>query len=109
MFHQAPRLFDGCDFFFLGELIPPHPSKVDLMNLVKLSGGTILSRMPRSTINNQSICPYHAKPGSVFSVCHIIIVDSSISHLHKKSDNTVVVPPAWILHSLSNFHLLDTL
>ena len=107
---QAPGLFDGCQFYFSGVFSPPRASKEDLSHLVKLAGGRVLAREPRSQEDSAHICPYHAAPQSLFFCNHTFIVyDSHSEHSPAKvrASNVITVPSSWLLDCLSHFELLD--
>ena len=107
---QAPGLFDGCEFYFSGVFSPPRASKDDLSHLVKLAGGRVLAREPRSQEETAHICPYHATPQSLFFSNHTFIVYDSyseLSHAKVRSTNVIAVPSSWLLDCLSHFELLD--
>ena len=109
-FLQSPGLFDGCELFFPSSFITPQPSKEDLVRLVKMAGGTVLGREPRARggASNPTTCPYHAKPDSLLSTCHSIIVSNcSTDTCWEKNTGTAQAPPSWILDCLSHFQLLD--
>lgn len=105
---QIPRLFDGCEFFFSGTFDPPHPTKEDLVRLVKMAGGTLVNREPRSSVCSSAMCPYHAKPGSPLCACPVVIVSGSSTYPTKEHSTTFQVPPTWIFDCLSHFQLKDT-
>lgn len=108
---QAPGLFDGCQFYFSGMFPPPRASKEDLSHLVKLAGGSVLTREPRGQEDTTHVCPYHAKPQSPFFSSHTFIVyDSHVenSPAKPKTSSVVTVPSLWLLDCLSHFELVDT-
>jgi hypothetical protein len=105
---QVPKLFDGLEFFFASDFTPPQPSKEDLVKLVKMAGGTVLNRPPRSSVTTHDLCPYHAKPGSHLSTRHVVIVSSSNTQPVSCATFQVHVPPTWIFDCLSHFELVDT-
>ena len=108
---QAPGLFDGCQFYFFGVFPPPRASKEDLSHLVKLAGGSVLTREPRGQEDTTHICPYHAKPQSPFFSRHTFIVYDSHgenSPAKAKTSSVVTVPSLWLLDCLSHFELVDT-
>ena len=77
------------------------------MRLVKMAGGAVLSREPRSSpVNNHTVCPYHAQPG--FS-SHLIVVSVSSTYPIKVESGAFHVPPTWIFDCLSHFELVNTL
>ena len=106
-FHlQIPRLFDGCEFYFCGNFLPPNPSKGDLVRLVKMAGGAVLSREPRSSpVYNHTVCPYHAKPGFT---SHFIVISGSSTYPIKADSGAFHVSPTWIFDCLSHFELMNT-
>ena len=109
---QAPGLFDGCQFYFSGMFPPPRASKEDLSHLVKLAGGSVLTREPRGQENTTHVCPYHAKPQSPFFSSHTFVVyDSHVENspgAKAKTSSVVTVPSLWLLDCLSHFELVDT-
>ena len=103
-----PQLFNGCEFFFYGEFVPPHPSKEELVRLVMVAGGSVLSREPRNGDRAYTICPYHAKPGSRLLSSSFISVSSCSTLPLKGKSTTFQVSPTWIFDCLSQFKLMDT-
>ena len=86
-------------------------SKEDLSHLVKLAGGSVLTREPRGQEDTTHVCPYHAKPQSPFFSSHTFIVyDSHVenSPAKPKTSSVVTVPSLWLLDCLSHFELVDT-
>ena len=78
------------------------------MKLVKMAGGTVLNRPPRSGATYHKLCPYHAKPGSHLDACHVVTVSSSSAQPVKENSTTFQVSPTWIFDCLSHFELVDT-
>lgn len=50
---QEPKLFDGLKFYFNGEFLPAY--KVDLLDLVRTAGGTIIQNTEQLLIQSQGI------------------------------------------------------
>ena len=74
------------------------------MRLVKMAGGAVLSREPRSS--PRTVCPYHAKPGFT---SHFIVISGSSTYQIKADSGAFHVPPTWIFDCLSHFELINTL
>ncbi|KAM6461946.1 BRCA1-associated RING domain protein 1 isoform 2-T2 [Liasis olivaceus] len=105
-----PKLFDGCYFYFLG-IFKEH-KKDDLKELVKVGGGQILTRKPKSdndvtqTINTVA---YHAEITSDQSFCtQYIIYDASSNYKPQKVRQGKVweVPSNWLINCVMSFRLL---
>ncbi|RMX38967.1 hypothetical protein pdam_00008176 [Pocillopora damicornis] len=117
---QLPGLFDGCQFFFNGEFIPPQPSKEDLVQLVKYGGGRILSREPKPDIDESLCLPrtpesnkasvtlapvaYHADPDTKHYRCTQFIIYDSLAE--KKPRSVCSMPSTWLMDCASNFQIL---
>lgn len=122
---QLPGLFDGCQFFFNGEFIPPQPSKEDLVQLVKYGGGRILSREPKPDIDESLCLPrtpesnkasvtlapvaYHANPDTKHYRCTQFIIYDSLAEKKPHIWDTGSVcsmPSTWLMDCASNFQIL---
>nr|XP_054767566.1 BRCA1-associated RING domain protein 1-like [Lytechinus pictus] len=110
---QFPGLFNGCHFFLKGSFKHPTPLKPELIQLIKLGGGTILQRQPKpddDVIQVSTVVPYHARPNSQYASCSYYIV---YDHLGKKPPPSVrtqkvcTVPVYWLLDCVSQFTILD--
>jgi BRCT domain, a BRCA1 C-terminus domain len=116
-FFQLPSLFDGCRFYLHGEFGQggqhPVPTRDELTQLVRLGGGTMLSREPRLELYNQleMTVPYHADPNSALADCSFFVVSSSERDVVVcgKGRRLCRVPPAWVLASAAEFRLIDKL
>ena len=126
---QLPGLFDGCQFYFSGEFCPPHPSKEDLVQMVKYGGGKILSREPKPDIDGSLCLPttreskkatnhavtlariaYHANPSSKQYRCTQYVIYDSLAekkpHI-RNTDSVCSMPSTWLMDCASNFAILD--
>ena len=76
------------------------------MHLVRLSGGRVISRQPKSSDSHFSIHPFGAKQCAVHST---FIVYNPCTELHvvPPSSEVAVVPASWLLDCLSYFELID--
>ena len=101
---QAPGLFDGCEFYFTGDFPPPGASKEDLVHLVRLSGGKILSRQPKSSDSHVPTHPFHAKQCTIQNT---FIIYDPCTELVPPSSKVATVPASWLLDCLSYFELID--
>ena len=124
---QLPGLFDGCQFYFSGEFCPPHPSKEDLVQMVKYGGGKILSREPKSDVDKSLCLPttretykvpnnavtlapiaYHANPSSKQYHCTQYVIYDSLAEKKSHIRNTVSsMPSTWLMDCASNFAILE--
>ena len=108
---QLPGLFDGCEIYLAGNFSPPRASKEDLSYLIKLSGGKILNREPRSTEKSSTtIWPCHSTENNRIYV--FIVYDphteasQSIATKSSACNNVAIVPASWLLDSITHFQLL---
>ena len=126
---QLPGLFDGCHFYFSGEFCPPHPSKDDLVQMVKYSGGKILSREPKPDVDESLCLPatresnkapnhavtlapiaYHANPSSKQYRCTQYVIYDSLAEKKphfRNTDSVCSMPSTWLMDCASNFAILD--
>ncbi|KAJ7389986.1 BRCA1-associated RING domain protein 1 [Desmophyllum pertusum] len=126
---QLPGLFDGCQFYFSGEFCPPHPSKEDLIQMVKYGGGKILSREPKPDVDESLCLPttresnkvsnhavsiatvaYHANPSSKQYRCTQYIIYDSLAEKKPhiwNTDSVCSMPLTWLMDCASNFAVLD--
>lgn len=122
---QLPSLFDGCQFFFSGEFVPPHPSKEDLVQLVKHGGGRLLSREPKPDIDGSLCLPrtpesnkapvtlapvaYHANPTTKHYRCAQYIIYDSLAEKRPHiwdTESVCSMPSTWLMDCASNFQIL---
>lgn len=103
---QVPGLFDGCEFYFVGDFPPPGASKEDLMHLVRLSGGSVVSRQPKSSDSHMSIHPFHAKQYA-FQNTFIVYDPCTEPRILPPNSKVAIVPASWLLDCLSYFELID--
>lgn len=76
------------------------------MHLVRLSGGRVLGRQPKSSDLTVSTHPFHAKQSAVQNT--FIVYDPCTElHIVPPSSKVVIVPASWLLDCLSHFELLD--
>ena len=126
---QFPRLFDGCSFFFSGDF-KSHPTKPELLEIIKLGGGTILHREPKAETSHPLITEsspavlkmmatksvdaptvaYHAKPDTAQSHCtQYIIFDAETCPNHKRLSTPIMctAPSTWLLDCISKFEIIE--
>jgi hypothetical protein len=108
---RRPRLFDGCHIFLKGLFDKPYPSKMELTNLLKSGGATILRREPdpESIPPEEQRLPYHVEPESALSKCsHFIIYQEGAKEPILKYDmsHCKSLPLAWLLECIKNFALI---
>ncbi len=110
---QFPGLFSGCHFYFHGDIEYPNPTKEELVNLVKLGGGTVLCREPKQETIDQSevTVPYHAKPGSQFeNTSYFILYDPDVSAdkvSQRHGARLGVVPISWFMDTIAWFEFQE--
>ena len=126
---QLPGLFDGCQFYFYGEFSPHHPTKEDLIQMVKYGGGTILSREPKPDVDESLCLPtsnkvhkaanqaftlapvaYHANPESKQYRCTQYVIYDSLAEKKPHIWNThsvCTMPLTWLMDCASNFAIVD--
>ncbi|XP_076807031.1 BRCA1-associated RING domain protein 1-like [Clavelina lepadiformis] len=106
-----PRLFDGCHFFLYGRFSSPSPTKTELSELIKVSGGSVLSREPKPHSDCVQACqkvPYHAKPDTdQYFFTYYIIYDSSQQQQPRlvRQGKVCAVTVNWLLDCISQFEL----
>ncbi|PIK60991.1 putative BRCA1-associated RING domain protein 1-like [Apostichopus japonicus] len=89
---QFPPLFDGCHFYIHGNFSPPTPPKEELASLLKLGGGTILTRyqsqmMMSSRHPNSAIpCQTRVRLGLVFILHHLRYRSQTKKHPAQSED-----------------------
>ncbi|PIK47234.1 putative BRCA1-associated RING domain protein 1 [Apostichopus japonicus] len=112
---QFPPLFDGCHFYIHGNFSPPTPPKEELASLLKLGGGTILTRYPKpddDVIQASTIVPYHAKPESELASCsYYIIYDTGAKRKNTpprvRTAKLCTVPVSWVMDCISRYELQE--
>ena len=108
-----PKLFDGCHFFLYGSFSSPLPTKTQLSDLLKNSGGQILSREPKHDSDIVQTCrkvPYHARPDTPqFYFTYYIVFDPSQKYLPRpvRLGKVCTVSASWILDCVSQFMICD--
>lgn len=103
---QYPPLFNGCQFYILGNFPAPLPSNEQFCALVKLGGGKLLSREPRLDLSNSELTvPYHAELENSLSKCTYFIISSNPTI--SITDRICRLPADWLLDSIGAFSLLD--
>ncbi|KAK3109008.1 hypothetical protein FSP39_021013 [Pinctada imbricata] len=104
---QLPGLFDGCQFYFQGTFEYPTPRREDLVGLVKLGGGKVLTREPKPGHISESdlSTPYHSQLGRV-SCCIYIVHDNGSPFAPIKTPVISTITPSWIMDCIANFQLL---
>lgn len=108
-FFQLPGLFDGCQFYFHGKFSFPTPTREELIGLVKLAGGTILTREPRlySLDDYPYTVPFHALPSSDLADCSIFVVYDDIcpDPPFVEAQRMSCLPVSWLMDSAASFSL----
>ncbi|KAJ8025175.1 BRCA1-associated RING domain protein 1 [Holothuria leucospilota] len=111
---QFPALFDGCHFYLHGNFASPTPPKEELASLIKLGGGTIITRYPKpddDVIQASTIVPYHATPDSELRVCsYYILYDQGVKRKPPPKVRTAkvcTVPVSWLMDCISSYELKD--
>lgn len=74
------------------------------MHLVRLSGGKILSRQPKSSDAHVSTHPFHAKQCAVQNI--FVVYDPHTERV-PPSSKVAAVPVSWLLDCLSYFELIN--
>lgn len=105
---KFPPLFDGFYFYLHGQFHKPTPEREDILNLIHLGGGKILSREPREeTVDSENfMLPYHAAGTPVEGVNHIILYqerpprDNYICKGHIRTTQVM-----WLIECISEFEL----
>ena len=106
---QRPPLFDGCQFYFHGEISYPLPEKEELIELVKVGGGVVLNREPKADSIDQSelTIPYHVTKGSELENCSYFIVnDGKGVRSERIGANLCWTKASWVLNCIAEFKLL---
>ncbi|CAL1525972.1 unnamed protein product [Lymnaea stagnalis] len=108
---QLPGLFDGCQFYFHGKFNSPTPSREELVSLVRLGGGVLLTREPRlyNLDDYPYTIPYHASGSSSLADCAIFVVydDHCPNPPYTEAQRMSYLPASWLLDSAAAFTLLD--
>ena len=109
--NRRPRLFDGCHIFLKGDFEAPYPSKLELWNLLKNGGATVLRREPDPECipKEEQRLPYHAGTDNALSKCsHFIIYQEGVKEPILKYDMThcKTLPIAWLFECIKNFELI---
>ena len=106
---KLPPLFDGCRFYLHGDFLRPMPKRDDLATLIRLAGGRLLVREPKSGDDNSALevsVPYHS-PESDFSWV-LIIYDPKSERQRSVANGRFhfpAVPVTWLLDCLTKFKL----
>lgn len=111
---QFPPLFDGCSFFLLGSFEFPSPNRDNLIMLIKLGGGIVLNREPRSaTVTNTTAntVPFHAAQDAKGAVCpanqFIVYQDVLPQRFNNNCDKFIrCVKFNWLLDCITSYQLL---
>ena len=129
LFVQFPRLFDGCSFFFSGNF-KSNPTKPEMLDIIRLGGGTILHREPKAETSHPLITEsspivskmiasksvdaptvaYHARPDTAQSHCtQYIIFDPETCPSHKRLSTPIMctAPSTWLLDCISKFEIIE--
>ncbi|XP_073063557.1 BRCA1-associated RING domain protein 1-like isoform X1 [Primulina eburnea] len=99
--NDAPKLFDGLRFCFLGDFVPAYKS--DLLALVTDGGGTVWSL--------EQIAEQKHNPEEV-SICLVVfntqVEANSVAYASDlaKENDAVAIPHTWILESIAGHRLL---
>ncbi|XP_065839986.1 BRCA1-associated RING domain protein 1-like [Oscarella lobularis] len=107
--NKLPPLFDGCRFYLHGDFLRPMPKRDDLATLIRLAGGRLLVREPKSGDDNSALevsVPYHS-PESDFSWV-LIIYDPKSERQRSVANGRFhfpAVPVTWLLDCLTKFKL----
>ena len=107
---QLPGIFDGCHFYLPGNFEYPTPTKEELASLVKLGGGSVLSREPKSDLifdQSQLTMPYHARPDSQLARCSYFIVHDNKHTSQMLNSHICTVPASFVMDCIAHFELLD--
>lgn len=106
---QQPKLFNGYEFFFVGDFSPSYKSY--LHDLVIAAGGIVLNRKP-VTVNQEVPSPGCLPPFVIYS--HEQLDKSEVTE-KKRSDaealasstGAVVASSTWILNCIAGSKLLE--
>ncbi|KAJ8025173.1 BRCA1-associated RING domain protein 1 [Holothuria leucospilota] len=101
-------------FISMVTLHHPHHQKKKLASLIKLGGGTIITRYPKpddDVIQASTIVPYHATPDSELRVCsYYILYDQGVKRKPPPKVRTAkvcTVPVSWLMDCISSYELKD--
>jgi len=126
---SLPRLFDGCSFYLTGQF-STSMSKETLTDMIKTSGGKILTREPKTNISDPMLTPispamnklkllkkeklplrvYHTKDNSSQAFCvEYIIYDPKLSERIKQISSPILctAPTTWLIDCVSSFSIVD--
>ena len=109
-FSQLPGLFVGCQFYFQGHFTHSNPIKEELIELVKLGGGTFLHREPKpGHLDNSTLTvPFYAPTeGPMSKVCIFAIYENGSYVNEIRTHRMVTLPASWIMASASALKLLE--
>ena len=87
------------------------PSKAELIELIRILDGHVLTREPREDIHTLKKCPFHAEPTSMFTSVHTFIlfdpgsVDEKGLSKWKTFKSVAMVPIAWLLDCITHYQL----
>lgn len=108
MQNQLPGLFNGCHFYLKGEFSYPTPDVTQVSKLIRLGGGTLLTREPKpeSLDHLDQTVPYHAEEKSALANCNLFII-------HDVRDKPAALigprlcsaPASWLLDCIALFKL----
>lgn len=107
---QLPPLFDGCFFYLLGSF--HKPPRDELVQLVRVGGGQMLSRQPKADSDvTQTVMAvaYHARPDSDQAFCtHYVLYDpqSSSRPGPVRLGKVWSAPSSWLLDCIRAFSML---
>lgn len=102
---QAPKLFDGLSFYFNGEFIPSYKS--DLIELVRVGGGTIIESMEHVVAERHSL-----EDNSTTVVVYYndhpqgCTAPKQEAEGVAKSIDAQIIPHTWILESIAACQIL---
>lgn len=107
---QEPKLFDGLKFYFNGEFLPAY--KVDLLDLVRTAGGTIIENTEQLMIQSQDIpsvsssllIVYNSDPPRGCAVGEensILLQRLAEAKCMANMTNSQVIQHTWILESIA--------
>ncbi|KAK2849669.1 hypothetical protein Q7C36_008452 [Tachysurus vachellii] len=105
-----PPLFDGCFFYLLGSF--HKPPRDELVQLVRVGGGQMLSRQPKADSDvTQTVmaAAYHARPDSDQAFCtHYVLYDpqSSSRPGPVRLGKVWSAPSSWLLDCIRAFSML---
>lgn len=104
-----PGLFNGCSFYLSGTYSPPNPTKEEVIQLIRLAGGSILSKPPRSDVET---CPIHANFKFLYNMfvvsnCNTDELPTRLVQFTEQKSKAALISPMWILDCLTCFELLE--